>query len=107
MGVSSARSSRLALRALARQAAEAHRYAPRPLFLPVRSTLISPSGLRTMRTSARFSFWALQPTHRRTGIFFCLCCCKAKPLFRKDRRGGSFVLAVIARFGADVNIIAG
>ena len=54
MAVSKARSSARLFRAFFRQAGSGQTYAPRPDFLPVASNKTSPSGVRTMRSSAFF-----------------------------------------------------
>jgi hypothetical protein len=47
-----------------------HKYAPRPFFLPVKSSDTSPSGDLTARMSSRFAFISRQPRHCRMGTFF-------------------------------------
>gem|GEM_PF-4673517 len=48
------------------------RYAPRPFALPVISTQICPSGVRTMRMSSRFPRTARQAIQVRKGVCFIL-----------------------------------
>ena len=45
-------------------------YAPLPEALPLLSYITCPSGVLTTRARADFSFFSLQATHCRTGIFF-------------------------------------
>src|SRR5688500_13650676 len=66
-GVSSAFASAPSRSPRSRHASSGSRYAPRPGALPRRSTVSSPEGDRTMRTSSRFARTVWQATHVRCG----------------------------------------
>src|SRR5687767_1302623 len=66
-GISSAFASAPSRSPRSRQASSGSRYAPRPGALPRRSTVSSPEGDRTMRTSSRFARTVWQATHVRCG----------------------------------------
>ncbi len=72
MGASSACCRRPSRRPASAHVGVGHTYAPRPDCLPVGSILISPAGVRTIRTSSRFGRICLQATHIRVGIFLTL-----------------------------------
>ena len=73
MVVSSARSSPRDLRAFRRHSGSGQTYTPRPDFLPVASSTISPSGVLTIRSRSLLSRLVRHPTHWRWGIFFTFC----------------------------------
>src|SRR5688572_5168692 len=66
-GISSAFASAPSRSPRSRQASSGSRYAPRPGALPRRSTVSSPEGDRTIRTSSRFARTVWQATHVRSG----------------------------------------
>src|SRR2546421_9750398 len=68
-------SSRFFFSAFSQQESLAHRYAPRPDFLPVASIKTWPSGVRTTRNNSRFGFVLRQETQVRSGTCFCFFCC--------------------------------
>src|SRR5438132_2355587 len=89
-------SSRFFFSAFSQQESLAHRYAPRPDFLPAASIKTWPSGVRTTRRSSRFGLVSLQETQVRSGTclggFTCLTCCFVLlamvcllPLIRRSR----------------------
>src|SRR6185503_7861690 len=67
IGSSRAFASAPSRRPRSRQAWSGSRYAPRPGAFPRRSTVSSPAGERTMRTSSRFARTVWQATHVRCG----------------------------------------
>lgn len=61
--------------AFSQQERLAHRYAPRPDFLPVASMRTCPSGVRTTRNNSRFDFVSRQEMQVRNGMCFCFFGC--------------------------------
>ena len=65
----------LVLTAFLRHSALLHIYAPRPLALPLASTMTSPSGVLTILTSSFLFLTSRHPRHVRCGFFFVAVCC--------------------------------